>query len=495
MQFPEWSDLGSVSDITRHTWENETALRNEYRRYFDGSVFEEKVPVENISSDEAPLMYPVGVNLVKMLCTAQADSLFGEWQDQVITFETDQDNVSDSSYIAAIELLNEIFRASSGNTLFWEMDMDRQVYGGSALKITPSLATRGYIRWQRVPLDSFYPVFDPDNPDELLEVYTLLQMTAEQAVAKYRIKPTGGMVTRIEHWTPTMYENTIDGVKISAYSGVNPWGFVPYIYIPRLRTASWWGDALTQEIIPVQDELNMRLADLGEAISYSAHPTRWGVNLPRAFNAKNFPIGYSSMWDLGRTLGNNPAPTVGMLEARNPIPQSVFDYLKFIYDWARTSSFAPPIAFGEDQGGGQRSGATLEIRMWPLVKAVRRSRAYMSAGIQKAIWMTARILEQKRLSTIPVTALKKMADGKIVPNMPSIMPRDHQQVVDEIVKLLSTDPPSISLETAQKELSRGVGEVDRIRTMLEDKELWKPQPAKGETDVSQGKADQKADPA
>ena len=58
--------------------------------------------------------------------------------------------------------------------------------------------------------------------------------------------------------------------------------------------------------------------------------------------------------------------------------------------------------------------------------------------------------------------------------------RHHQQVVDEIVKLLSTDPPAISLDTAQKELSRGVGEVDRIRTMLDDKELWKPQPEKDE---------------
>lgn len=473
MQFPEWSDLGSVSDVTRQTWEDETALRNEYRRYFDGSIFKEKVPVENVPTEDAPLMYPVGVNLVKMLCTAQADSLFGEWEDQIITFETDQDNIRDESYTRAIELLNAIFRSSNGNTMFYEMDLDRQVYGGSAMKVSPALDRKGYVRWQRVPLDSFYPVFDPDNPDELLEVYTLVQMTAEQAIAKYGIKPTGETVARIEHWTRTSYENFIDGIRISAYSGVNPWGFVPYIYIPRIRSASWWGDSLTQEIIPVQDELNMRLADLGEAISYSAHPTRYGVNLPRAFNTKNFPIGYSSMWDLGRTLGSNPAPEVGMLEAKNPIPEGVFSYLKFIYDWARTSSFAPPIAFGEDQGGGQRSGATLEIRMWPLVKAVRRSRSYMTVGILRAIWMSAQILAQKGISDVSVRALQKMRDGLIIPRMSPVMPRDHQQVVDEVVKLLSTNPPTISLETSQKILGRGAGEVDRIKDMLKDKELMK----------------------
>lgn len=489
MQFPEWSDLGSVSNETRMTWENETHLRNEYRRYYDGSIFKEKVPVENVPTEDAPLMYPVGVNLVKMLCTAQADSLFGEFEDQAIMFETDQDNIRDDSYTHAIELLNNIFRTSNGNTMFYEMDLDRQVYGGAAMKVSPDLHKKGFIRWQRVPLDSFYPVFDPDNPDELLEVYTMLQMTSEQVVAKYGIRPSGETSVRIEHWTRTSYENFIDGIKISAYSGINPWGFVPYIYVPRVRSASWWGDALTQEIIPVQDELNMRLADLGEAISYAAHPTRYGINLPRAFNTKNFPIGYSAMWDLGRTLGSNPAPMVGMLEAKNPIPQGVFDYLKFIYDWSRTSSFSPPIAFGEDQGGGQRSGATLEIRMWPLVKAVRRSRAYLTAGILRAIWMSAEILRQKNISGVQVRALQKMRDGMIIPRMAPVMPKDHQQIVDEVVKLLSTNPPTISLETAQKALGRGAGEVDRIKAMLQDEALWKTLQTEQENDEENGEED------
>lgn len=477
LQFPEWSDLGKITDKTRGSWENEISLRDTYRRYFDGSIFQDTVPVETGTADEAPLLYPVGVNLVKMLCTAQADSLFGEWEDQVVNYEADQDNVADATYSAAIELLNDLHRSSNLNTVLWEIDMDRQVYGGGVLKIMPSLNTRGYIRWQRVPLDSFFPIFDPDNPDELLEAYTVVKMTPEQARIKYGIdKPSGEIVTRVEHWTPILYENMIDGKRIEAYSGHNPWGFVPYVYIPRIRTTNWWGDALTQEIMPAQDEINMRLADLGEAISYSAHPTRWGINLPRVFNAKNFPIGYNAMWDLGRTLGNNPAPQVGMLEAKNPLPEGVFNYLKFVYDWSRTSSFAPPIAFGEDNGGGQRSGVTLEIRMWPLIKATRRSRAYMLTGIRKAIWMTGVILAQKSISGIDKNAIMKMVDGKIVPTIAPVMPRDHQQIVDEVVKLLSTDPPSISIETAQKILGRGTGEVDRIVKMLSEKGLWKPQP-------------------
>ena len=120
----------------------------------------------------------------------------------------------------------------------------------------------------------------------------------------------------------------------------------------------------------------MRLGDISEAINYNAHPVRYGYNLPRAFNTANFPLSPDSLWDLGRVIGNSPEPTVGMLEAKEAVHDSSFTYLNFLYDWTRTSTFAPPIAFGEDNGGGQRSGATLEIRMLPLIKATRRSRAY-----------------------------------------------------------------------------------------------------------------------
>jgi hypothetical protein len=41
-----------------------------------------------------------------------------------------------------------------------------------------------------------------------------------------------------------------------------------------------------------------------------------------------------------------------------------------------------------------------------------------------------------------------------------------------VVKLNATNPPSISLETAQRILGRGSGEVERIKDMLEDDDLY-----------------------
>jgi len=116
---------------------------------------------------------------------------------------------------------------------------------------------------------------------------------------------------------------------------------------------------------------------------------------------------------------------------------------------ARTSSFAPPIAFGEDDGGGQRSGITLEIRMWPLLKATRRSRSYLGASLRRAMRISGLILQQKNFPSIPSRAIKALIDSTVVPHFYNIMPRDQQQAVDEVTKLLSTEPKSISLETAQ----------------------------------------------
>ena len=467
--FPEWSDLGNISSASSLAWQAEASLRERYRYYYDGDVFKEQVPLEQGIEEESPLMYPVGINLVKMLCLAQTDAAFGEWEDEIVSFEARKEDAVDDATRGAIEIAQDILHGSNASTMLWEVALDAHIYGGGAMMVKPNLPKPGHIQWFHIPLQNFYPVWDPDDPDVLLEAYVITPMASEQAKLRYGYEASGEIVYRSEHWTPTHYESKIGGTRIDAYSGYNPWGFVPFVYIPRLRSTNWWGDSLTEDIIPAQDELNMRVADIGESINYNAHPTRWGVNLPRSFNAKNFPLGPNALWDLGRNLGNLQ-PEVGILETKDPAPEGVFKYVNFLYDWTRTSSFAPPIAFGEDEGS-QRSGATLEIRMWPLIKSTRRFRAYLGNGIARALWMSAVMLKQKGFSDIPVRSLDRILKGQVVPRFADVLPRDHVAIVDEVVKLTATNPPEISMETAQKILGRGPGEVERIKEQLKDKEL------------------------
>jgi hypothetical protein len=110
--------------------------------------------------------------------------------------------------------------------------------------------------------------------------------------------------------------------------------------------------------------------------------------------------------------------------------------------------------------------------MWPLIKAVKRSRNYLRSTLSRALQITGAILGQKRLTEVPIRSIDSMTEGRIVPYFYPVMPRDQQAIVDEVVKLLSCKPPAISMETAQKILGRGTGEVERIKAMIADEELF-----------------------
>ena len=266
------------------------------------------------------------------------------------------EETADSSILEAIRLLQGIARNSNLNAKLWEAALDREVYGGAAFKVTPSLKKGDLIRWNKVPLEGFYPVWDPEDEDNLLEVYRHVEMTREQARARYGYDGDKERVLRVEHWTTLSIPTTSTVMKSRLFRD-EPLGLRALcVYAPRIRTDNWWGDALTPDLIAPQNELNARIADMGEAINYNSHPTRWGINLPRSFKADNFPLGPNAFWDLGRSIGSMPEPQVGVLEIKNPVPAEVFTFVNFLYDWTRTSSFLPPIAFGQDNGGGQRSG-------------------------------------------------------------------------------------------------------------------------------------------
>jgi hypothetical protein len=470
--FSDWT--ADISPETRNSWLGEIDIRQEYKSYFTGEIFNENIPSDSPTGEEAKL-YPVGMNLVKTLCIIQADSMFGNWDESIVRVEPAQDSKVEDAEKEASALAYKILSSSNASTLLWEIALDREIYGGAPIKIMPDLRVPGFIRWTRVALDSFFPIWDPDDLEILLEAYIAVEMTREQALAKYNYKTEKETVLRVEHWTRSEYTNTIDGLRIDEYSGRNPWGFVPFVYIPRLRSTNYWGDALTEEVKLVQDELNMRVADLGEAVNYNSHPIKWGYNLPKAFNSENYPVGPNTLWDMGKIIGSSNPPFVGVLEAKNPLPEGSQNYIQFLFDWSLTSQNTPPIALGIE-GTSQRTGISLEVKMYPLLRAITRSRSYMSAGILQALRYSALILNQKDISVDlggpNKRALKKLINKELVVRYASIMPRDQASITDQIVKQLSTTPPVVSLESAAKDLGRGTAEVERIREMLSEDILY-----------------------
>jgi hypothetical protein len=90
----------------------------------------------------------------------------------------------------------------------------------------------------------------------------------------------------------------------------------------------------------------------------------------------------------------------------------------------------------------------------------------------KAIRITGQILAQKKFSDVDRRVIQGLLEGDLTVQYHHVLPRDQQAVVDEVVKLLSTNPPAISLETSQEVLGRGMSEVDRILKMMSDHPEW-----------------------
>ncbi len=446
-------DLGGDAPVHTDDWAAQHSRYVEYYRYYAGFKLDEKA--ESPDDPDPPELYPVKMNLVRLLAHSQADALWGEWEDRVLQLDVTPDTLdlpSESQRKGASMVqryFDRVLDENNTDKLFWETGLDMMRYGGGLLRVSPAKNRRHKIRIQRVNVSAFYPVWSPDDPDDLLEAFVAIAMPKRQAERYYGITSKAEIVWRVEHWTKKTYRNIVDGKEIPQYSGKNPWGVIPLVYFPRQRgDHPFYGEAMTEDVMSAQDELNMRVADIGESITYNAHPLKWGYNLPRDINDRNkFPFGPSTLWDLGRVLPGGDAPDLRLLESSSPISQAAMEHIRFVYDWSRSASYTPPIAFGEDEGS-QRSGATLIIRMWPLTRAVRRSRMYLKAGVIRLLDLIMTVSKTNFPSEVSRELARAYEESIIVPNFSPILPRERTDIVQEVIQRLSTDPPSISLSTA-----------------------------------------------
>ena len=65
----------------------------------------------------------------------------------------------------------------------------------------------------------------------------------------------------------------------------------------------------------------------------------------------------------------------------------------------------------------------------------------MINGIRRMAVMSAKIMKQKKFPGVSVRALDKIINGEVLPVLSDIMPRDHQSIVDEVVKLMQLQVP------------------------------------------------------
>lgn len=444
-------------------WASQLALYQEAQSYFYGDIFNQR----SGEGTDAPLMYPLKINLVRMMCLTQASALWGQWEEDLITFSVTPESEAQAAKQRAEQarqVIYETYESSGGHMLLFEGGLSQQIYGGIFLRAAIDPAKPHGVRIDKLMPYNVFAVWDPITINRIHKAYIVIPIDKNEAALSYGIEVSSlpEEVVYMEEWSDERYEVTVGGKLLPQFSGPNPWGFVPMVYVPRVRAEGFYGMPLYEDIKGVQDELNARLADVGDNVNNAAHPIRWIRNY-RGDAERDFQVGADQLWDLGPAMPGGENPEVGVIPAQSE-PASTFSFVNFLLDMTRQASFTSPVAFGEDEGS-QRSGMTLTLRLWPLIQQVKTTRIYwrsLLASLHRMILVMAlmRDLSSKYDKLLPNYA--------VLPNFSDLVPQDRQLLIDEISRRAEND--LISPEEAISRFGVKAGteqdELDRIMGWL-----------------------------
>lgn len=275
----------------------------------------------------------------------------------------------------------------------------------------------------------------------------------------------------IEHWTLKSFDIKINDQAVThpldpdwKSSGVNEWGFVPFVYIPHVRVGGFYGANVLDNLIGIVREWNLRLADYGDAVSVDAHNIAVASDVQGTIKPLK-PIEGLTVLDLGNTAsitGSEQKPSLTELHKASA-SASMKDLVDLLMAEYRRDSFVPAIADGEDEGS-QRSSLTLTTRMWPLVFHTTMERIFWTNALDWFSRMILMILEKKGIANITKEHLKLRSKQLWYP----ILPKDREAVVNEAVNRASTNLGS--LETLLENLGDVEdieGEIDLIKEWVE----------------------------
>src|SRR5512142_3217353 len=118
LQPQEYGDLAKVSPYLRSSWDAAQLSREKAIKYYSGDIRRTQVETQT-GEDGAPLLYPIGLNLVKMLVLAMTDAAYGEWEDprKVLMFRASSDRDTTEVEKKAIEYATTLLEDSNAASM------------------------------------------------------------------------------------------------------------------------------------------------------------------------------------------------------------------------------------------------------------------------------------------------------------------------------------------------------------------------------------------
>jgi hypothetical protein len=407
-------------------------------KYFTRDIFE-----ETVNSRSNVKKYPLGINLLEQACVNHRSALFGEYDVDVLKFRVTSPKRRNTDVEKVEAALDQIWIESGRNSTFLEGGLITEALGGTVFRVMRNpYHKRVYVRLLQP--DAFFPVWDPHDYHTILECFVAYMIDGATANRKYNVKVDNSKNVDVlvwEHWTQDFYDITVDGKEAFwdrghhfPMSGSNPYrdpttgrNVIPFEYFPRDRAGRFYGIPLGKNMLGLQDEYNLRQADLGDATMEASHKYMFKRNAPQASKLSRPRHGVLNELGVGKPGPDKPDVfTVAAGEA----PEASVKHASSVKGDARSSAYTPPVAYGEDEGS-QRSALTLAFRMWPLTQSVRTTRGYWTDSFYR--------LHRKIIivATVPgdnygYNLEPRHVNYRFVPVWSPMIPRDREGLVTEV---------------------------------------------------------------
>lgn len=471
------SEPFSLDDIPGFPYSEYTknlARYQELDSWYTGTVLEE-VAMSEQDKREVEL-YPVKINPIKGAVQKHVAILFGEapYDERPLVYPrllpTDGARSKNAKLAKDAEnVLYQIWWESQGRSIQVENGINSQVFGGCVFKISfvPEDSLRIYpIRVEKVEPHHFVGLPSSDDPWSLKEAWIVRPISHRDAELNGVYIGDDVQPYLIEHYLPDKIEirinrtdlgRVIDGKHIS-YSGENPFGFIPIVYIPHLRNKGFYGTSMIDDLKGLVKEINLRVADYGDAVSVDSHAYLAMRNVAGAPQPQQIAPGVHvlNLQSAPNFSGQERDPDV--FDIKKPSASAPMkDLIDQLYGHYRRSAYIPPVADGEDEGS-QRSGLTLAMRMWPLTSHVMIERDFWTNGLDILNRMILRILFTKEEGGITSAHLNM----RIKENWAPMLPRDREMIIREVTERMR------SMLGSPQHLIQLLGDVDDVNQEVLD---------------------------
>jgi hypothetical protein len=257
---------------------------------------------------------PLGIRYIPRIIEKHVHYLWGQYEHDIVNWVvTSDDPDADDLTTKVTRALYALMRRINANDIFLRGSLDGSLYGDTVFKLRYQQEKGATVE---VVLPEYYhAIWHPLETGTTLEAviaYPLERGVARRLfgvdlpqVGSYRHAPLDADLLVVWEWwsaeeTMLALDDTVVAHTANPYR-VRPSepAWIPLVHIPNLPVnGEYYGFGDAEAVHSLQDELNLRLADLGDIVNYHAHPI---VLLRNIFkNPSQFEVGPDKVWDLGR---------------------------------------------------------------------------------------------------------------------------------------------------------------------------------------------------